>query len=300
VTFPCQSSFTTILSMQVLDHPAELRARLTASLSAGARVGFVPTMGALHAGHLALVEASRAQTDLTVMSIYINPAQFAAGEDFSRYPRDFDRDLSLAADAGVDILFKPDDEVMYPSGTDAQQVWVDPGALGDKLEGAHRPGHFRGVATVVAKLFNMVRPEAAFFGQKDAQQSIVIRRLVRDLALPVQIEVVPTVREDDGLALSSRNVYLSPEQRKEAPAIFRGLQAAGQAFDAGERRPRAIVDEVKAELGRGAPSASVEYVALTDYETLDPYPETVDTPALLSLAVRFGSTRLIDNIPLLP
>jgi pantoate--beta-alanine ligase len=224
-------------------------------------VGLVPTMGAFHGGHLALFRAAREENDFVVASLFVNPAQFAAGEDLARYPRDEGRDAALADEAGVDVLFVPDAEEIYPPGF---QTWVDVEGLGSILEGEHRPGHFRGVATVCLKLFNLVRPDRAYFGQKDAQQAAVIRRMVSDLAVPVEVRVCPTVRDDDGLALSSRNAYLTPEEREAALALPRALEA----------RDRSLLD--------GLP---VDYFEEADFE-----------PRVLAAAVRVGKTRLIDNV----
>jgi pantoate--beta-alanine ligase len=235
---------------------------------AAGSIGLVPTMGAIHAGHLALFEAARVENDVVVASLFVNPAQFGAGEDLDRYPRDEARDAKLAEEAGVDILFAPSAEEMYPDG---YGTWVEVGELGEKLEGEFRPGHFRGVATVCLKLFNIVRPDRAYFGQKDAQQAAVVKQLVRDLNLRLEIRVVPTVRDDDGLALSSRNAYLSPEEREAALALPRAL-ASG---DAAEAR----------ELLSGL---DVDYVEETN----------LNGQRVLAAAVRVGKTRLIDNVVL--
>jgi pantoate--beta-alanine ligase len=226
-------------------------------------VGLVPTMGAFHEGHLSLFRAARAENDLVVASLFVNPAQFAEGEDLERYPRDEERDARLADEAGVDVLFAPPFEEIYPPGF---QTWVEVEELGAILEGQHRPGHFRGVATVCLKLFNLVRPQRAYFGQKDAQQAAVLRRMVRDLAVDVEIRVLPTVRHADGLALSSRNAYLSPEERGAALSLPRALEA----------RDRALLDGL-----------DVDYFEEADFE-----------PRVLAAAVRIGNTRLIDNIVL--
>jgi pantoate--beta-alanine ligase len=231
----------------------------------GDSIGLVPTMGAFHDGHLSLFRAARAESDLVVVSLFVNPAQFTSGEDLAGYPRDEARDVSLADEAGVDILFAPDPDELYPPGF---QTWVEVEELGRTLEGAFRPGHFRGVATICLKLFNLVRPDRAYFGQKDAQQAAVIRRMVRDLNVPVAIRVLPTVRGENGLALSSRNVHLSPDERERALALPRAL---------------ATKDIAKArQLLRGL---DVDYVEVADFE-----------PKVLAAAVRVGSTRLIDNV----
>jgi pantoate--beta-alanine ligase len=233
-------------------------------------IGLVPTMGALHDGHLALLRAARDENDTVVMSLFVNPAQFGESGDLAAYPRDEERDLELARDSGVDVVFAPAPDEMYPPGF---QTWVEVTELGSILEGRFRPGHFRGVATIVLKLFNIVRPDRAYFGQKDAQQVEVIRRMIRDLALEIDLRVVPTVRDPDGLALSSRNVLLSPEERAAALALPRALA----------RRDR---DEALAEL-RASNGLGIDYVEVADF----------DPPALVG-AVRVGSTRLIDNVPL--
>jgi pantoate--beta-alanine ligase len=240
-------------------------AELHAARPAG-EIGLVPTMGAYHAGHVALFEAARAENDAVVASLFVNPAQFAADEDFARYPRDEERDAQLAENTGVDILFAPAAEELYPPG---YQTWVDVEELARPLEGAFRPGHFRGVATVCLKLFNLVRPTRAYFGQKDAQQVSVVRRMVRDLDLPLQIRVVPTVRDPDGLALSSRNAHLSDEERERARAL-----------------PRALATRDEAEARRLLDGLEVDYVEEAD----------LDGMRVLAAAVRVGSTRLIDNV----
>jgi len=254
-------------------------------------VGFVPTMGYLHEGHLALVRRARTENPVVAVSIFVNPTQFGPQEDYARYPRDIPRDLALLAREGVDLVFTPSVEEMYPLGFAS---FISVGPIGERLEGAARPGHFRGVATVVAKLFNIVQPTRAYFGQKDAQQVLVIRRMVADLNVPVAIVPVATVREPDGLAMSSRNVYLSPTEREIAAAIPRALFAAEARYHAGERDAEALRALVRAQLA-ATPGIQLEYVSLADIETLDEL-ETVDRPALLSLAARVGTTRLIDNV----
>ncbi len=256
--------------------------------------GFVPTMGYLHEGHLSLVRRARAENDHVAVSIFVNPTQFGPHEDYNRYPRDLERDLRLLEPLGVDLVFAPPVEEMYPPGF---QTWVVVEEVTRPLEGAARPGHFRGVATVVTKLFNIIQPDRAYFGQKDAQQAVVIRRMVQDLNIPVEIVVCPTVREPDGLAMSSRNTYLSPEERRAATVLFRALQAAKARYEQGERdaeRLRAIMREVI----QAEPLARLDYVSVADPETLQEL-SRVEDRALLSLAVYIGKTRLIDNI-LLP
>ncbi len=256
-------------------------------------VGLVPTMGYLHEGHLSLVRRARQECDQVVVSIFVNPTQFGPQEDLSRYPRDLERDLRLLEPLGTDLVWLPTAGIMYPPGF---QTWVEVETITRPLEGAMRPGHFRGVATVVAKLFNAVQPEKAYFGQKDAQQAAVIRRMARDLDFPVEIVICPIVREPDGLAMSSRNVYLDPEQRKAATVLYRSLSAAKQAYQAGERDAEEIRETMK-EVLRKEPLAEVQYVSCADYDTLEEL-ETVSGRALLSLAVLIGKTRLIDNMVL--
>lgn len=258
-------------------------------------VGLVPTMGYLHEGHLSLVRRARQECDHVVVSIFVNPAQFGPNEDLSKYPRDLQRDLDLIAPLGVEAVWNPSVEVMYPEG---YQTWVDVEKLTLPLEGARRPGHFRGVTTVVAKLFNAVGPHKAYFGQKDAQQAAVIRQMTRDLSYPIEIVVCPTVREPDGLAMSSRNKYLKGEDRQTALALSRALGAARAAFEAGERSGEALRG-VMLETLAAEPRASTQYVSCADYETLEEL-ETVTRKALLSMAVVVGGTRLIDNIVLQP
>ncbi|MHB8588715.1 MAG: pantoate--beta-alanine ligase [Candidatus Dormibacteraceae bacterium] len=251
----------------------------------GLQIGLVPTMGALHAGHLSLIEQARRENGIVVVSVFVNPIQFGPGEDFERYPRDAVRDVDLLGRAGVDAVYQPSVAVMYPPGSSTR---VHVGGVGDPLEGAARPGHFEGVATVVTKLFAAVEPDRAYFGQKDAQQAAVVKRLVRDLDFPVEIHVGRTVREPDGLALSSRNAYLSPEERLAAVCLSSALGLAAAAYAKGERSP----DELRTTLCRrldAEPLARVEYAEVVDPETFTP------PGSLAVLAVRIGSTRLIDN-----
>ncbi|WP_448605309.1 pantoate--beta-alanine ligase [Thermoflexus hugenholtzii] len=255
--------------------------------------GFVPTMGYLHEGHLSLVRRARAENDRVAVSIFVNPTQFGPHEDYARYPRDLERDLRLLEPLGVDLVFVPSVEEMYPPGF---QTWVIVEEVSRPLEGASRPGHFRGVATVVAKLFNILQPDRAYFGQKDAQQTVVIRRMVQDLNIPVEIVICPTVREPDGLAMSSRNTYLSPEERRAATVLFRALQAAKARYEAGERDAERLREAMR-EVIRAEPLARIDYVSVAHPETLQEL-ERVEGPALLSLAVYIGTTRLIDNIML--
>lgn len=261
------------------------------------RVGLVPTMGYLHEGHLSLVRRARTESDCVVVSIFVNPAQFGPGEDFDRYPRDAERDLRLLEGEGVDAVFAPAVEEMYPPGFGE---WVElHGPVVERLEGVTRPGHFRGVTTVVARLFRIVRPERAYFGRKDGQQLVVVRRMVAELKLPPEIVAVPTMREADGLALSSRNVYLSGEERMAALALSRGLFRAERLFQEGTREAETLRDSVRREVA-GERLLTLEYVSVSDERTFEEFEEmkTVDGPALLLVAVRVGSTRLIDNVPL--
>jgi pantoate--beta-alanine ligase len=255
-------------------------------------VGLVPTMGYLHEGHLSLIRQARMECDQVAVSIFVNPTQFGPQEDLARYPRDLERDMKLI-EPYTDLLWTPTAEIMYPPG---YQTWVEVEAVTRPLEGARRPGHFRGVTTVVAKLFNGVQPDRAYFGQKDAQQAAVIRQMVRDLNFPIEIVVCPIVREPDGLAMSSRNVYLDPQQRHAATILSRSLQQAKQAYDNGERDAGMLRQIMMAVLA-SEPLAQVQYVSCADYETLDEL-DRVERKALLSMAVFFGKTRLIDNIVL--
>jgi pantoate--beta-alanine ligase len=277
------------LRMRILRTVKELREHLQRERSAARTIGLVPTMGAFHAGHVSLMERSRAETDVVVVSLFVNPTQFGPGEDLAAYPRDEARDAAIAAEAGVDVLFAPPVEEVYP---DAFQTTVRAGALAERLEGAQRPGHFDGVATVVVKLLNMVGPDVAYFGQKDAQQALVVRRVVQDLDIPARIEVCPTVREPDGLAMSSRNAYLADEERKRAVALRRALDAAERAVAAGERDVTAV-----ATAARGAMEpygVEPEYLALVATDSLQPV-EQIDGEILVALAARVGPARLIDN-----
>jgi pantoate--beta-alanine ligase len=256
-------------------------------------VGLVPTMGYLHEGHLSLVQRAREECDHVVVSIFVNPTQFGPQEDLSRYPRDLDRDLSLLEPLGTDLIWMPTAQIMYPPG---YQTWVEVEGITRPLEGAMRPGHFRGVTTVVAKLFNAVQPHKAYFGQKDAQQAAVIRQMARDLSYPIEIVVCPIVREPDGLAMSSRNVYLDPGQRKAARVLYRSLGSAKEAYARGERDAEKLRQAMRDVL-TSEPLAQVQYVSCADYDTLEEL-QTVIGKALLSMAVFVGKTRLIDNMVL--
>ncbi len=256
-------------------------------------VGFVPTMGYLHEGHLSLVRQARAENPAVVVSIYVNPSQFGQSEDLARYPRDLDRDLELLREEKTDIVFVPSDSEMYPPGF---STWIEVEGIAGRLEGASRPGHFRGVATIVAGLFNIVRPSRAYFGGKDAQQVLVIRRMVDDLNMDVEIIAVPTIRETDGLAMSSRNVRLSPSERLAATVLFRALTLARELRDTGETDAGEIRHRMT-RLIEEEPLARIDYVSIADRETLEEL-SVIDRPALASLAVWIGRTRLIDNITL--
>ena len=262
--------------------------------AAGKRIGFVPTMGYLHEGHLSLVRAARQSCDIVTMSIFVNPRQFSPQEDLEAYPRDMERDLQLAHQAGADAVFIPALEEMYPTAFNTEVIVHD---LTDTLCGASRPGHFKGVTTVVAKLFSIVGPANAYFGQKDYQQAAVIRKMVADLAIPINVVTCPTVREKDGLALSSRNAYLSPPQRQAALVLWRALQLAKHQVDQGERQAAKLVQTLQ-DFIRTEPSAEVDYVAISDPRTLQEVDNFSGT-VLIALAVHIGKTRLIDNM-LLP
>lgn len=264
----------------------EARATLQGTL------GFVPTMGYLHEGHLSLVLRAKAECNHVAASIFVNPTQFGPQEDLARYPRDLSRDLELLRAEGVDLVFVPAAEEMYPP---PYYTYVEVEGVTERLEGARRPGHFRGVATVVCKLFNIVGADRAYFGQKDAQQTVVIQQMVRDLNIPTQIVIVPTVREPDGLAMSSRNVYLNPDQRVAAPVLYRALKTAVQLYEQGERNATVLRDAVQHTLAQ-APLAQPEYVSVADLQTLQEVESTIERGALVSLAVRIGTTRLIDNV----
>lgn len=281
--------------MEVIRTVPELRAACDRARAGGRSVGFVPTMGAFHEGHRSLLRRARAECDLAVCSIFVNPTQFDDPADLAAYPRDEEADLRDAEALGIDLVFLPGAEVMYPTGS--PEVTVDPGPLGERLEGASRPGHFRGVATVVAKLFHAVGPCRAYFGEKDAQQLAVIRRMVRDLDFPVEVVACPTVREPDGLAMSSRNRRLTPEQREAAGCLFLALAAAAELARAGERDAAKLVAVMAREIG-ATPQARIDYVAVVDDETFEEVRE-ITRPARAVVAARFGDVRLIDNL-LLP
>jgi len=271
--------------VQTVGEFKQLRPGLTAPL------GFVPTMGYLHEGHLELVRRAKTENPSVAVSIFVNPTQFGPKEDFAQYPRDPERDLALLKKEGTDVVFMPPAAEMYPPDFNG---WVEVGKLAEKLEGAARPGHFRGVATVVAKLFNIVQPDKAYFGQKDAQQLVVIKKMASDLDMGIEIVAVPTVREPDGLAMSSRNTYLNAGERKQAAVLYQALTLAQKLYAEGERDAEAIREQMTALIGQ-QPLADIEYISIADAETLDEL-DRVKPPALVSMAVRFGKTRLIDNV----
>jgi pantoate--beta-alanine ligase len=270
---------------------AEVRAAVAAARSRGSTVGFVPTMGALHEGHAALVRAARQGTAFVVVSIFVNPTQFGPNEDFARYPRTRDADRAVCAEAGADLIFAPTAAEMYP---DDALTFVEVTKLEEVLEGPGRPGHFRGVCTVVLKLLNIVLPDVAYFGQKDAQQARIVRQMVRDLNVPVRVQVAPTVREPDGLAMSSRNRYLSAEERAAAPGIYAALCATRDRSTAGETAVARLESELTEQLA-AIPGARVDYARIVDADTLRPL-DRFDRPALATVAVFLGTTRLIDNV----
>jgi pantoate--beta-alanine ligase len=279
----------------VLSTISDARRWVREERSAGRTLGLVPTLGALHEGHLSLFRRARAACDRVVVSIFVNPLQFGAGEDFERYPRPFEKDLALTEKEGVDAVFAPDAADMYPAGA---AIVVESGKLGEVLCGASRPGHFRGVLTVVAKLFNILQPDRAYFGQKDAQQAILIRRMVEELNFPVALEVGPTVREPDGLALSSRNAYLSPVERQNATVLYRSLRSAETMLHSGIRDGALLEQEMQRMIGE-TPGAELDYARAVDQSTLEPA-GIIDRVVLAAVAVRFGKTRLIDNLLIEP
>jgi pantoate--beta-alanine ligase len=268
----------------------ELRGWLAEARLVGHRVGLVPTMGALHAGHLSLVDEARLRSDVVVLTAFVNPLQFGPGEDFERYPRDLTRDAALAREREVAVLFAPSVETMYPPGS---EIRVVPGPTADCLEGAVRPGHFAGVLTIVTKLFHLVEPDVAVFGQKDIQQAILIRQLVRDLDFPLELVIAPTVREPDGMALSSRNAYLTPEERQQGLALSTALRAADAAWRGGERDAGRLVGLMEQEFRR-FPAVLPDYIAAVDSERLAPV-TTAEPGTILTVAGRLGQTRLLDN-----
>ena len=277
--------------MREVASSAELRAATDAARASGAGVGFVPTMGALHAGHRALLARARAENDLVVASVFVNPLQFGPAEDLASYPRDREADLAVLAAEGTDLAFLPAEGEVWPA---PPEVRLQVGALADRLEGLVRPGHLDGVATVVAKLLHLVGPSRAYFGQKDAQQLAVVRRMVEDLAFPNEIVACPTVREPDGLAVSSRNAYLSAAERERATALYRALSAGRAVFQAGQRDP-AVVEAAARDLLEDAPGVEPDYVALVEEATFEPAKQA-EPGQVLATAARVGRTRLIDNV----
>jgi pantoate--beta-alanine ligase len=276
--------------MRLVHTVAEMKKIVNDILKSGKSIGFVPTMGYLHKGHLSLVEAARKENDVVVVSIFVNPTQFGPNEDYNRYPRDLERDLRLLEPIGVDYVFNPSVEEMYPA---MYSTYVEEVELSKYLCGASRPGHFRGVCTVVTKLFNIVKPTKAYFGQKDAQQFRVLKRMVRDLNMDVEMIEMPIVREEDGLAMSSRNVYLNPEERKEATRLYKSLLKAKELIESGERDVQKIKSEMLKILDH--PLLKVDYVEVVDEETLRPV-EKIDRKVIVALAVFVGKARLIDNM----
>jgi pantoate--beta-alanine ligase len=257
-------------------------------------IGLVPTMGALHEGHLSLVREARRMCDVVVVSVFVNPTQFGPGEDYQRYPRDLTKDAARLTDYNVDYIFAPTPEEIYPKNF---STYINVSGLSDELEGKSRPGHFRGVATVVTILLNIVHPDFAFFGQKDAQQTLVVRRLVRDLALETEIVVLPTVREESGLALSSRNAYLKDEERRAASVLYRALKLAKEAYKSGERNAIRLIEIIRAAV-EAEPLAHLDYIGITDADTMERLDKLDDRTVLIALAVYIGKTRLIDNLVL--
>ncbi|MDD2923238.1 MAG: pantoate--beta-alanine ligase [Anaerolineales bacterium] len=276
--------------MKIITSLPDLRA---ARLSMQGAVGFVPTMGFLHEGHLTLIRRAKAECNHVIVSIFVNPTQFGANEDLSKYPRDLERDLNLISALEADAVWTPTNEIMYPKGF---QTWVEVDAITRPLEGAMRPTHFKGVTTIVAKLFNAVQPQRAYFGQKDAQQAAVIRQMTRDLNFPIEIIVCPTVRETDGLAMSSRNKYLTGEERAAATILFRALSAAKDLYEGGERNAEKLRIKMR-EILASEPRAQVQYVSCADYDSLEEL-DVIQGKTLLSMAVMLGKTRLIDNFVL--
>ena len=276
--------------MRLIQNVSEMKALSKSVLDDGKTIGFVPTMGYLHQGHLSLVQKAREENDIVVVSIFVNPTQFGPNEDYSRYPRDLERDLRLLNPFNVDYIFNPSVEEMYPA---YYSVFVDETEMSKYLCGARRPGHFRGVCTVVTKLFNIVRPTHAYFGQKDAQQFRILRRMVENLNMDVEMVEMPIVREPDGLAMSSRNVYLSDEERREAPRLYKSLLEAKRLIDGGERDVQKIKGEIQRVLNH--PLLKIDYVEIVDEKTLIPV-DRIEGDVIVAIAVFFGKARLIDNV----
>jgi pantoate--beta-alanine ligase len=277
--------------MKVAKTIESVRRLVKAARSAGRKIGFVPTMGALHKGHISLIEAAKKDCDFVVVSIFVNPTQFGPGEDFAKYPRPIKADLKICRKAGVDVVFAPTPREMYPTET---LTLVDVEKLSEPLCGRFRPGHFRGVATVCAKLFNIVTPDVAYFGQKDAQQAIIVKRMVADLNMPLKIVVCPTVREKNGLAMSSRNQYLTPQQKEDAALIYKSLQECWRMTKQGETNAKKIIAEMRKILKK-IPSSKIQYISIVDAETLQNV-DKITGKVLAAVAVKVGPTRLIDNI----
>jgi pantoate--beta-alanine ligase len=280
--------------MKIIKKISEIRSVVSGIRSKGKSIGFVPTMGFLHEGHLSLVRESLQKADVTVVSIFVNPAQFGPKEDLKEYPRDLDWDSEVLEEAGVDYLFVPEIDEIYPQG---YKTYIEVTGLQDKLCGRSRPGHFQGVCTVVLKLFNIIKPDISFFGQKDAQQSIILKRMVKELNLEVKIDVLPIIREEDGLALSSRNKNLAPEERKAALVLSKSLKEAQSMIAKGQRDSAAIIKGMKEIIGR-EPLAKIDYVEIVDMDNLDPVPR-IEKGVLAAVAVFIGKVRLIDNVILL-
>jgi pantoate--beta-alanine ligase len=276
--------------MQLVHDPEGFRRACDEARARGQRVGLVPTMGALHAGHVALVKDARGRAGFVAVSIFVNPTQFGPNEDFARYPRTFDADCALAEAEGADVIFAPTVDEIYPSGA---STFVDVGSLGERLDGLSRPGHFRGVATVVAKLFIAAEPDRGYFGQKDAAQVAVLRRMTADLRLATEIVVCPTIRDPDGLALSSRNIYLSPAERTPALTLSRAIREIESLASSGQRNSAALIAAAR-EIFAAEPAIRIDYIALVDWNTLEPV-ETAAPGALFAVAAHVGATRLIDN-----
>lgn len=276
--------------MEIITTPAAMQCRAETVRRAGKRIAFVPTMGFLHEGHLSLMREGRRRAEVLVASIFVNPTQFGPNEDFARYPRSFERDCEMMETVPVDVVFAPEPEAMYPEGA---ETWVEAVAITKGLCGGHRPGHFRGVTTVVAKLFNIVKPHYAMFGEKDFQQLRAIQRMVKDLNFDLEIVPMPTVREADGIAMSSRNAYLSADERRRALSLSCALKAAGESFSSGSRDPRDLVRAACAVLS-ATPGVKIEYIEAVDAETLRPLAR-VERPVVVAIAAHVGKTRLIDN-----
>jgi len=278
--------------MEIITRSAKLQALVEKLNEDSSIIGLVPTMGSLHEGHLSLVREARRMSDAVIVSIFVNPKQFGPNEDFDKYPRDLTRDVDLLTPVGVNYVFAPTSDELFPKGF---STWVEVADLSDRLEGQTRPGHFRGVATVLTVMFNMLRPKFVFMGQKDAQQTVIAKRLVKDLHLPVEIVIMPTIREADGIAMSSRNLYLSGQERRAATILNRALTRAQDLFKQGEKNASKLLKTVRKEISN-EPLARVDYIALTDTERLEPIEHLDGQRALLSVACYFGNTRLIDNV----